>query len=350
MSKVKLVYVLGTLNVGGIEKWVANFINYCRQKNYDYFDFYIISLDKDKKDILNEIDINEENVYITSKNSLSARLSVIKKVIFEVKPNCFHLHPGYSTGMYAFFIKLISSATVIIHSHSDRSRVESKASVFRKSYINIMKYLISQFSDLRLAVSKKAGDSLFNSNYVVKNCGVPDIEVDTSEVISELKGKNNIFHIGRDSEAKNYPFIIDLVKEFSGNKNFNFVLIGGGLSKYEQEIKELGFENVTFLGFVDNPAKVLKLHEGIFIMPSLWEGLPLSAVEAQKSELYCLLSETITRECDIGAAKYLPLDTKVWHDEIVNIFECDKKVIVNGNAFSLERDYCFYKDMIVNDN
>ena len=50
----------------------------------------------------------------------------------------------------------------------------------------------------------------------------------------------------------------------------------------------------------------------LFILPSLFEGLPLSAVEAQANGLSIVVSDTITKELDIlGKATYLSLESPI---------------------------------------
>ena len=65
-------------------------------------------------------------------------------------------------------------------------------------------------------------------------------------------------------------------------------------------MKELGLEkDVVFWGQSDKPEELYQIMD-VFIMPSLYEGLPIVAVEAQASGLPCVLSDAITKETSIG--------------------------------------------------
>ena len=57
-----------------------------------------------------------------------------------------------------------------------------------------------------------------------------------------------------------------------------------------------------------------------FILPSLYEGLPVVGVEAQCAGLTCLFSDSITREVDIsnGKSKFISIsDEKKWVEELM---------------------------------
>lgn len=50
----KILHLVGTLDVGGIEKWVVNMINY-ELENKNELDFYLYSLDPHKNKSLNRL-------------------------------------------------------------------------------------------------------------------------------------------------------------------------------------------------------------------------------------------------------------------------------------------------------
>ena len=84
--------------------------------------------------------------------------------------------------------------------------------------------------------------------------------------------------------------------------------------------------NIILYGKADNVAEWLSAMD-IFLMPSLSEGLPLSAVEAQASGLPCLLSDHISDEVDISPyISHLPIDqgVDVWVEKIKEIYNSEK--------------------------
>ncbi len=76
------------------------------------------------------------------------------------------------------------------------------------------------------------------------------------------------------------------------------ILIGEGSLEDNIKNKVSNFElqsNVSFLGLRDDIPQLLKSMD-VFLMPSLYEGLPISAVEAQAANLKIVLSTEVSKE------------------------------------------------------
>lgn len=83
------------------------------------------------------------------------------------------------------------------------------------------------------------------------------------------------------------------------------VLVGGGetddiLKNYiKEKVAKLGLtDSVKFLGVRDDVEKVVQTFD-VFLLPSLFEGLPVTMVEAQAAGLPCVISDRVPVECDI---------------------------------------------------
>lgn len=133
-----------------------------------------------------------------------------------------------------------------------------------------------------------------------------------------------IGHVGRFCYIKNQLFLLDIFQETINKKdNCHLVLIGSGEDelKIREKITELGLtEQVSLL--LDR-ADVDALYQAmdIFVMPSLFEGLPVVAVEAQANGLPCIFSDKISKEALLtDNAKMLSLDDgkDVWSEAILS--------------------------------
>ena len=117
-----------------------------------------------------------------------------------------------------------------------------------------------------------------------------------------LEGKFVIGHVGRFFPQKNHTFLIDIfAKVYQQNKNAVLLLVGGG--ELETEIKakveELNLtEVVKFLGVRSDIHRLMQAFD-VFILPSLFEGFPVTMVEAQAAGLPCIISDQVPPQCAI---------------------------------------------------
>lgn len=127
-----------------------------------------------------------------------------------------------------------------------------------------------------------------------------------------LEDKLVIGHIGRLSPQKNHKFILDTFAELHRiNAKTHLVLVGDGEwhDLVVNKIKSLGLtENVTLTGSIPNPQDWYQAFD-LFFMPSLWEGLPVTGVEAQASDLPCVFSSAVTQEVALtDKTEFISLD------------------------------------------
>lgn len=112
-----------------------------------------------------------------------------------------------------------------------------------------------------------------------------------------------IGHVGKLVEQKNHLFLIDVFKKITEkNERANLLLVGDGVMRkaLEEKIKSLGIDTkVFFAGMQENSSRFLSAMD-IIAFPSLWEGLPLSLLEAQANGLPCIASDVITPDVNMG--------------------------------------------------
>lgn len=126
-----------------------------------------------------------------------------------------------------------------------------------------------------------------------------------------LKDKNVIGHVGRFMTQKNHMFLVDIFAEFSKyDSSARLVLLGDGelLDTVKEKVRQLGLEEkVIFKGNVNNVNEWYQAFD-CFMLPSVWEGLPVVGVEAQAADLPCIFSDTVTKEIALSEkAKFIHL-------------------------------------------
>lgn len=271
-----------------------------------------------------------------------------------------HNYPAYFKYMEKFFEE--HPEYQIVHSHIDSMsylplRAAKKAGIpvriahsHNTSIDKDFKYILKQFFRSRItsvashycACGKEAGEFLFKGKDVTV---IPNaIEVDRFLFNREmrknkreelgLKDEFVLGHVGRLSYQKNHKFLIEIFSEVH-KKNKNTVLLLIGVGEKEQEIKEqirtLGLDNaVRFLG---SRSDVNELYQAmdVFVMPSFFEGIPVTGVEAQFAELPCIFSTKVPEEvCFTDKCQFLELEESIerWAQVILSI---DSNVRVEEN-------------------
>lgn len=148
----------------------------------------------------------------------------------------------------------------------------------------------------------------------------------------DLEGKFVIGNVARFMKQKNHVFTLNLFKVvLEKNPNAVLMLLGDGelQDEMKQLAKKLGVENsVMFMGNVNNVNEMYQAMD-IFLLPSLFEGLPVVGIEAQTAGLKCVMSDTITDEVSITKnVKFLNLkkdSLNEWANEILCDINYDRK-------------------------
>ena len=211
----------------------------------------------------------------------------------------------------------------VIHSHNTGMQTTSRLSY---KIARVVKKLFPLSATHYFACSDLAAEWLFtrdvfeNKRYRVLKNGVDlnrfSFSTVSRKAIREKLGIPEdtllLGHVGRFMPQKNHSFLLDVFVGVAARRNdARLMLIGDGAlrSEAEKKARELGIaDQVLFIGNVQNVNDYLHAMD-MFIMPSLFEGLPVTGIEAQAAGLPCIFSETITRELGItDLAEYLPID------------------------------------------
>ena len=149
-----------------------------------------------------------------------------------------------------------------------------------------------------------------------------------------------IGHVGRFEKVKNHKFLLEIfAKLVKKDAKYHLFLVGDGklFEETKAYAKKLNiYNNVTFKGTVSNPEVYYSLFD-LFVLPSLYEGFPVTAIEAQTNGLQCLYSSRIHKEIDIlNNAKFIDLNIDSWCEEILKL---DTKRIDDSSKLIYEKGY-----------
>lgn len=134
-----------------------------------------------------------------------------------------------------------------------------------------------------------------------------------------------ILAIGRFVTQKNPYFILDIMVQLQEMQaNIKLLWVGDGelYKDIESEIYDRKIDNIALLGWRDDIPALMQ-RSNLLLMPSLFEGLSITLIEAQAAGLPCLVSDTVTKQAQCGLIKYKSLDdgAESWAQEIISLLE-----------------------------
>lgn len=114
------------------------------------------------------------------------------------------------------------------------------------------------------------------------------------------------------------------------------------MPKIQSKAQELGIaDHIRFLGVRSDVADIMQAMD-VFVFPSLYEGLPVTMVEAQASGLPCLISDKVPSECILtkGLVEVVPLSetADVWAEKILdsrNTPRTDRRLEIAAHGFDI---------------
>lgn len=310
----------------------------------------------------NEIGVRVHNIPYR-KNNLKKYCLELLKLIKNNKYDAVYVHGNSATMAIELFIAAIAGCKVrLVHSHS--------SSCEYKKIDNLLRPLFYRLYTKAFACGKLAGEWMFpNREYeLIKNGRDIDkyrFNADVRErTRKKLRLDNDalaIGHVGNFNKGKNQKYLIHIFKEIKKkNKNAKLFLMGYGRTRkqIEELVRSLDLENdVVFMGSVDNVHEVLQAMD-VMCLPSLYEGMPLVAVEWQIAALPCIISDTITRECAYtDLVEFVSLDEpySVWADKILAADISKRGDIADDviretqeNGFDIKRNAEELRELIIN--
>ncbi len=217
----------------------------------------------------------------------------------------------------------------IIHSHSSSNMGGFLTLILH----SINKCFVRKWANMYLACSTDAAKWFYGKKQcrIVKN-GINVEKFRFNETVrvkirQELGVENDfvIGHVGRFGIEKNHQKLIRVFSEIHKmNPNTKLVLCGDGEERQNIEtlINDLNLnDSVLLLGVIDNVHEVMQAID-VFVMPSLFEGLPFALLEAQAAGLKCIVSDTVSRDSDIiPGNQFISLDSddSLWAEQILSI-------------------------------
>ncbi len=336
---IRVAQIMGKWIGGGVESVVMNYYRHIDRTKIQ-FDFIC---DEDSTNIpYEEIEkLGGRVILIPPYQKLFKYHNKLKKILKDGNYKIVHSHINTLSIFSLFAAKCAGVPVRIAHSHSTTNKKEKKKNLLKQA----LRPFSKEFATDYMCCSELAGRWLFgNKEYDKGNVYLLNNAIDLDKfkydekIRSEKRKKLNISddtlvigHVGRFVEQKNHRFLIDIFNEIH-KQNSNSILLLAGQGPLMEEIKSkvesLGLEKfVIFLGQIDDADKLYQAID-IFVLSSLYEGLPVVGVEAQATGLLCELSSNMTKETKIlDTTRFISLDksAKEWASIILDDYSKFKR-------------------------
>ncbi|MEX2461033.1 MAG: glycosyltransferase family 1 protein [Paenibacillaceae bacterium] len=327
-NPIRILHVVVNMNRGGAETLIMNLYRNIDRSKFQ-FDFLTCKEGVFDPEIIEMGGIIHRIPYVTDVGHSTYIKALDHFFMSHLEYQIVHSHMDKMSGFVLRSAKSAGIPVRIAHSHSTKN----EGGLATKVYKWYAGRLILPFATHLFACSRNAAQWLFmkkNDQAIILKNGIEcdhfsfSAEV-RSRVREELRLKQDDFvvgHVGRFCHPKNHSFLLGIFAEFEKvYPNAMLILAGDGPLRLdiEKRAESLNLGNrVQFLGVRSDIHRLLQAFD-VFVFPSIYEGVPVTLIEAQGSGLPCVISDVITTEVDMGIQliEYTSLlDPKLWVEKI----------------------------------
>jgi len=286
---MKILQLIFNLASGGAQKITVDLSNQLVETNKVYL--CVIQTDKDEELSFFKEQLNEKINYINlgfEKGFNYKMFFKIFNVLRSVKPDVVHAH--LNTKLYLFIPSIVYKNRIkFIHTIHNLANIDVGFNWQKK----INKFFYKNSFIKAVAISEECKSSFLefytnkNVNLVENGIAVPDKTNKYYSVQKEINSLKNMpsdkvfIHIARFSEQKNQKLLISVFNRLmQENKGVILIVIGNGFdTKEAKRLIKTSDPGIKYLGKRTNIQDYL-LNSDAFVLSSLWEGLPISLLEA----------------------------------------------------------------------
>lgn len=329
MEPIRVLHVVTYMGRGGLETMLMNYYRHIDRSKVQ-FDFLVhreFEADYDK-----EIQKLGGRIYRVSRLiPWSRKYRLELKKFFQEHPeyNIVHVHQDCLSSVALQCAKECGIPTRIAHSHTSNQDKNVKYIIKRHYMRKIPQYATDLF-----ACGQEAGEWMFRTTEfkILNNAIDSKRYIYDSEKAIKVRENLNISsdayvvgHVGRFALTKNHELLVKIfAKLLEKEVNAILLLVGDGelREQIEKQVESLGIaDKVIFAGVRSDVDELLQAMD-VFVFPSLYEGLPVSMVEAQAAGLPCIISDRVSEECkktDLVQQVDLDVNLNVWVEKILDV-------------------------------
>ena len=325
---IRILQCVNNMHRAGLETML---MNYYRNIDRSKIQFDFLMHREERSDYDDEIESLGGRIYRAPRlypQNYPAYFSYMKK-LFREHPEYKIMHSHIDAMSYLPLLagKMAGVPVRIAHSHNTAIDLDIKYPLKQ-----LFRYCLPTAANTYLACGNMAGDFLFRGKdfQVIPNAiDSTAFSFNTESRTRKRKelgiaGRLVLGHAGRFCSQKNHEFLIDIFNEiYKLDQSALLLLVGVGETERQirRKVEELGLlESVLFLGKRTDLNELYQAMD-VFVMPSLFEGVPVVGVEAQFSGLPCVFSNRVPGEVAFSeVCSFLPLEAgdTAWAEHILS--------------------------------
>ena len=312
--RIRILHIVGGMGRGGIETWLMHILRHADRERFQ-MDFLVHTAQPCPYD--DEVRALGGKIIPCLHPAYPWRYARnFRRALGAHGPyDIVHSHVHHYNGYVLRLARRVGVPMRIAHSHVDVMPQDATPSLLRRAYLATGKRWICCHATIGLACSGAAAAALFGARWrgdgrlSLLYYGIdpePFRAHANGSVRAELGLPTDTFvigHVGRFDEQKNHRFLLEIIHDVAKAKpRCRLLLIGVGSLQpaIERRAAELGLASrVIFAGPRSDVPRVLRGAVDAFVMPSLCEGLPVAALEAQAAGVPTFLADTISVETDV---------------------------------------------------
>lgn len=301
MRKFNLLYLITKLELGGAQKQLLSLIRYLDRDRYNIF------LITSKRGLLVEEALSIDGLRVNRLSSLARPINPLKDILAFVviynfikrnKIDIVHTHSS-KAGILGRWAAKLAGVNMIVHTVHGWSFNDYQNLLLRQFYIALERFtakitdklIVVSNIDMDRGIRKYIGEQ---TKYILIRYGINHGEFinnleDNVKIRREIGLNDNEFLVGMISCFKPQKAPLDYIKLAASVRKFypqtKFILVGDGIlrRKIEKLIDKFNLRgNIILTGWRRDIPRILSAID-VFVLTSLWEGLPIAVLEAMVS-------------------------------------------------------------------
>lgn len=337
-KQIRVLIVAGSMNVGGIENQLMHLLRRADKAKFQ-IDFTTTEEHPFYRDEIESLGGRCVRIPATGGRHFLRYCRALYRVMKDGGYEVVHSNELFHSGMVLLTARLAGVKHRFVHAHSCN---QERGNWIRRAYHAVMRRLILWNATEFLACSSFSARFLFGDGITNReNYHMIVNSVDTARFLPAEEGTerpdkaySEILQVGRFSDEKNFLFSVEIAEICKRRGNcFRFLFVGNNGGEYESAVRRLVEEKkledtVCLLG-IRKDVDVLMKRADAFLLPSKYEGMPLTLIEAQAAGLPCVAADTFSHEADfgVGTVEWLDLASgaEAWADAV-------ERAVVKGRA------------------